>query len=449
MNRSHTRWPLVFGSVVMATTASRTATSQQFQVAVKDRANAYASLAAAGPFAAMAWGASSKDGATDIYVAVSRDGGRAFAAPTRVAGDAKLSGEQPPRVALVPRPGRTPSIVVVWTTSGSTGTRLLSARSDDEGRTFAPPAQLPGSDASGNRGWESIATNRVGEVVALWLDHRESSSGRSGAPMNHAEHQHLESGQRPSDGVARAQLSKLWFAQLGGADSPKALIGGVCYCCKTAIATDSDGAIYAAWRHVYDGNVRDIAFTRSSDNGRSFAPPVRISDDNWVLDGCPENGPAMVVDHAKRIHIVWPTLVPGATRTSEPTLALFHAMSLDGKRFTARQRIPTEGVPRHPQMIVAPNGSLVVAWDEQAKGTRHIALARASIDSSGAARFVRQQSATAFAPSIQLLCPLRTARSWPGPAVQSERPCCESSGSWTEPEAGPPPNQLDTASRMA
>jgi hypothetical protein len=390
MNRSHTRWPLVFGIVVMATTASRTATSQQLQVAVKDRANAYASLAAAGPVAAMAWGASSKVGATDIYVAVSRDGGRVFAAPTRVAGDAKLTGEQPPRVALVPRAGRTPSIVVVWTTSGSTGTRLLSARSDDEGRTFAPPAQLPGSDASGNRGWESISTNRSGDVVALWLDHRESSSGgRSSAPMNHAEHQHLESGQRPSDGVARAQLSRLWFARLGSADSPKALTGGVCYCCKTAIATDSDGAIYAAWRHVYDGNVRDIAFTKSSDNGRSFAQPMRVSDDNWVLDGCPENGPSMVVDEAKRIHIVWPTLVPGATRTSEPTLALFYATSLDGKRFTARQRIPTEGVPRHPQMIVAPNG-LIIAWDEQAKGTRHIALARASIDSSGAARFVRQ-----------------------------------------------------------
>jgi hypothetical protein len=111
MNRSHMRWPLVFGIVVMATTASRTATSQKLEVAVKDRANAYASLAAAGPFAAMAWGASSKDGATDICVAVSRDGGRAFATPTRVAGDAKLTGEQPPRVALVPRAGRTPSML--------------------------------------------------------------------------------------------------------------------------------------------------------------------------------------------------------------------------------------------------------------------------------------------------------------------------------------------------
>ena len=65
----------------------------------------------------------------------------------------------------------------------------------------------------------------------------------------HAEHQHLQSGQPPADGVARAQLSKLWFAGLGGAESPKAITGGVCYCCKTALATDADGAIYAAWRH--------------------------------------------------------------------------------------------------------------------------------------------------------------------------------------------------------
>jgi hypothetical protein len=389
MTRSHTLWPLALAIVLIATVPSRTATSQKLEVAVKDRANAYASLAANGHFAAMAWGASAKE-ATDIYVAVSRDGGRAFGAPTRVAGDARLAGEQPPRVALVPRAGRAPSIVVVWTANASAGTRLLSSRSDDEGRTFSTPASLPGSDAGGNRGWESIATTGPGDVVALWLDHRETASGRrSGAPMNHAEHQHLESGQPPSDGVARAQLSKLWFARLGGAESPKALTGGVCYCCKTTIATDSSGAIYAAWRHVYDGNIRDIAFTRSSDNGRSFTPPLRVSDDNWVLDGCPENGPAMVVDQARRIHIVWPTLVPGATRTSEPTLALFYAMSVDGKRFSARQRIPTDGVPRHPQMIVAPSGELIVAWDEQARGTRNIAVARGSIDGKGVARFVR------------------------------------------------------------
>jgi hypothetical protein len=389
MNRSQTHWPLVLGIVLIATASSRTATSQRLDIAVKDRASAYASVAASGSFAAIAWGATAKE-ATDIYVAISRDGGRTFGTPARVAGDARLAGEQPPRVALVPRAGRGPSIVVVWTANASASTRLLASRSDDDGRSFSPPAPLPGGDASGNRGWESIAVNRSGDIVALWLDHRESSSGRrSGAAMNHAEHQHLDSGQRPADGVARAQLSKLWFARLGDAESARALTGGVCYCCKTTIATDSTGAIYAAWRHVYEGNIRDIAFTRSSDNGRTFAPPLRVSDDNWVLDGCPENGPAMVVDDARRIHIVWPTLVPSAARNSEPTLALFYAMSVDGKRFTARQRIPTDGVPRHPQMIVAPNGGLIVGWDEQARGTRRIAVARGSIDAKGVAQFAK------------------------------------------------------------
>ena len=111
------------------------------------------------------------------------------------------------------------------------------------------------------------------------------------------------------------------FASLGQADSSRALTGGVCYCCKTAIATDTSGGVYAAWRHVYEGNVRDIAFTKSSDGGRTFAPPVRVSDDNWVLDGCPENGPSMIVDADARVHVVWPTLVPGPTSTSEPTLS--------------------------------------------------------------------------------------------------------------------------------
>lgn len=388
MNRRQTGWPLALGIVLIAAASTRTATPPTLDIAVQDRANAYASISASGQFAAIAWGATAKE-ATDIYVAVSRDGGRAFAAPTRVAGDARLAGEQPPRITLVPRPGRTPSIVVVWTANAPTGTRLVSSRSDDDGRTFTSPRPLPGSEAGGNRGWQSIATSRSGDVMAVWLDHRESTSGRRGsAPMNHSEHQHLAAGQQ--DGVARAQLSKLWFAILGGVESAKALTGGVCYCCKTTIATDSTGGIYAAWRHVYDGNIRDIAFTKSSDNGRSFAPPLRVSDDNWVLDGCPENGPTMVVDDATRIHIVWPTLVPGPTSTSEPTLALFYAMSVDGKRFTARQRISTEGVPRHPQMIVAPSGNLIVGWDEQARGTRRIAVARGTIDSKGLATFKRQ-----------------------------------------------------------
>ncbi len=398
MSEGTTRMPmlkaiaLVLGIALLPTALSSNGTS----LAVKGRANAYASVAADGQFAVIAWGSSTTDGVTDIYAAASTDGGRTFAAPTRVnlvAGDANLSGEQPPRISLVQRSGRHPAIIVVWTAKAAAGTRLLSARSDDAAKSFAAPIRVPGSEASGNRGWESVATTRDGGIVAVWLDHRELAKQDGGGTkaMNHAEHQHLASNQKPADGVARAQLSKLMFARLGEAGSSRSLTGGVCYCCKTAIATDSVGGVYTAWRHVYAGNVRDLAFAKSSDGGRTFAAPVRVSDDNWVLDGCPENGPSLAVDDSKRIHVAWPTLIPGATTASDPTLALFYAMSNDGNQFTARHRIPTQGFPRHPQMMLGPAGELIVAWDEQANGTRRIALARGAIDAKGTPRFTRQQ----------------------------------------------------------
>src|SRR6185295_8943795 len=149
-----------------------------------------------------------------------------------------------------------------------------------------------------------------------------------------------------------AQCSKLFIGSLDGSLAPRALTAGVCYCCKTAVVTAGD-AIYAAWRHVYPGNVRDMAFTLSRDGGKTFAPPLRVSEDKWELEGCPDDGPAMAVDAQGVVHVVWPTLV---TEGGTQTIALFHALSGDGRRFSARQRIPSQGVPHHPQVALAGDG---------------------------------------------------------------------------------------------
>jgi hypothetical protein len=200
---------------------------------------------------------------------------------------------------------------------------------------------------------------------------------------------HGATGAEPADGVARAQLSKLFFAHLDDTGSARAITGGVCYCCKTAVAVGPDGAIYAAWRHVYPGNVRDIAFTMSRDGGRSFSEPVRVSDDGWVLDGCPENGPAMVVDPQGTIHLVWPTLIPAVNAGSEPTLGLFHAASSDGRRFSPRRQIPTDGFPRHPQIAMSGDGRLLAMWDEEANATRRVAAALSPTEGPDGVRFTR------------------------------------------------------------
>jgi hypothetical protein len=275
-----------------------------------------------------------------------------------------------------------PQITVVWPTKGSAGTKLLYARSDDGGRSFGRAVGVPGADGAGNRGWHAAAADRSGRVGVVWLDHRELAR-QEGMPHQHGG----TSGAKP-DGVAMAQKSKLYIAALDGTIAPHAVTGGVCYCCKTALAIGTDGSLYTAWRHVYPGSMRDIAFALSRDGGRTFAEPARVSEDNWQLDGCPDDGPAMTVDARNRIHIVWPTLVTDAS--AEPTIGLFYAASDDGRRFTPRARIPTEGMPHHPQMAIAADGTLSVAWDELAKGTRRAALAHGTADAAGGVRFSRR-----------------------------------------------------------
>ena len=373
-------------------------------LSVPDRSSANVSIAAGGELVAAAWGAATESGSTDIYVAVSRDSGGTFATPVLVSGPeaaAQISGEQPPRVTLVPHPTGEQSIVVVWTAKGQSGTRLLTARSDDGGKSFGGVTTVQGSDAPGNRGWESIATLPDGRVVAAWLDHRETAMPAApSAPMHHEGQAHTGHAM-PSDGAARAQLSKLYVGSIDGSEAPRIVTGGVCYCCKTALTATGDGSLYAAWRHVYAGNLRDIAFAVSRDGGLSFSPPLRVSEDKWALDGCPENGPAIAVDSEKRVHLVWPTLVPGVTAGSEPTLGLFYAVSSDGRSFSARQRLATEGTPYHATIAVNRAGALTVAWDELADGRRRPVYARGA--GGSAAGFVRETIAGASQGSFPVV----------------------------------------------
>ena len=401
-------------SGLVAVVPVQTREGRPVTIGVNGRMNANASIASSGSFVGVAWTGRTQEGVIDVYSSTSRDGGRTFTAPVRVnrvPGEASVSGEQPPWIVLTPRQAALPAITVLWTAKSPAGTRLVSARSLDGGKSFGAAAPLPGSTAGGNRGWESAAVTPNGDVVAVWLDHREAARPGGAA----AAHQHGDTAQAAApatDGVARAQLSQIFFADLNQPSSARSLAPGVCYCCKTSIATGTGGTIVAAWRHVYPGSVRDIALAKSTDGGRTFSAPVRVSDDNWVLNACPENGPAVAVDRANAVHVVWPTLLPGAAG-AEPTLALFFATSKDGVRFTKRQQLPTEGAARHPQLVVDGSGSITVVWDEQVKGSRRIVVGRGVVDGNGVLRLTRQPATddTATYPVVSAL-PDATLVAW-------------------------------------
>jgi hypothetical protein len=356
---------------------------------VPGRANADVSLAASGAFVAATWAAATTAGETDIYAAASRDGGRTFSAPIRVnstPGDARLNAEQPPRLALRSRKDEAPEIAVIWTTKGSSGTTLRTASSLDGARTFSASRTVPGSDAPGNRGWESIAVGPGGRLFSAWLDHRNLGAAQQ---MNMAAEHHQEGGTGRSaaaapaaEGAPTEQLSQLYFASLD-ATTARSVASGVCYCCKTAIAVGQGNTIYLAWRHVYADNLRDIAFTISRDGGATFAAPVRVSEDHWQINGCPEDGPAMAVDSRGTVHVIWPTVI---TENGGPVKALFHAMTRDGRTFTPRERIPTTGQANHPQLAVGPDDALMVVWEESGSGARRLRSATGRTD-AGHVRF--------------------------------------------------------------
>jgi hypothetical protein len=349
-------------------------------LSVPGRASANVSLAADGRTVAAAWSASVPDGPTDVYASVSRDGGITFGPAVRVNavdGDAKINGEQPPKIVLVPRVNAAPAIVVVWPSTGKQGTTLLMARSEDGGKTFGRSSLVPGTDAAGLRGWQSVAASPDGLVHALWLDHRGMASSPGAQAGSHAGH----TAAADSDGVAMSMKSALYTSVADRNGSAQAITSGVCFCCKTAIAAGHNGELYAVWRQVFPGGLRDIAASVSRDGGRTFAPAAKVSDDRWKLNACPDDGPALAVDRDSRVHVVWPTLVSEAGKA--PAMTLFYAVSKDGRTFAGRQRLPSASTPHHPQIAVTSGGEVVVAWDETGAGGRKVAFAQGTADAAG------------------------------------------------------------------
>lgn len=380
---------VVLSSSLLAAVVWRTAAAQPAAadtptyLTMAGRTSANPSVAARGNTVALTFSAVGAGG-MDVFVAMSRDGGRTFDTPVQVnaqAGQARVSGEQPSRVALVPR-GNALDVVVVWTVKQGADWQLLTARSRDGGRTFGAQAPVPGSAAAGARGWEAIDVDARGRVSVLWLDHRDGAPGAS-SPMTHT---HTDAGKADAakaDPTERAKLSRLLYTTLDATGEAASITNSVCYCCKTALV-HAGGRSYAAWRHVYAGGFRDIAFSLSRDGSTRFTAPVKVSDDQWQIDGCPDNGPALAVDARTATHVVhavWPTAVTGSAGM-RAELALYYATTTVGPsaatpRFSPRVKLPTSGMPSHPVVAMAGATPLAV-WDEVVDGQRRLAAARVS-----------------------------------------------------------------------
>jgi len=208
---------------------------------------------------------------------------------------------------------------------------LLYTQSFDQGRTWTPEKFLH-SDTSRNvgRGYFDMATLPDGEIGAVWLD------GRYGKESNG---------------------SALFFAKTRdkeGFGEDKDIGESTCECCRTDLYVDLEGRLNIVYRDILNDSIRDIVHQYSADNGATFSASRRISQDNWIINGCPHTGPSLA-STSSGLHAVWFTAggAPGVYFTSTED---------QGRTFSLRHKISDSA--RHPQMASLPDGQLVLVWDE-------------------------------------------------------------------------------------
>ena len=283
---------------------------------------------------AVAW-ISAPGGGTDGRLYLSADG-KAPSELRDTLGPIEPHGEAPPKISYGPDGTLYALYAVGKVVPGRRFpmSSLRLAKSSDDGATWTSPVTIASDSAFGTRNFHALHVGADSSLYVAWL---ESQQGTSKTFLT-----------RSTDGGTTWTTPAL-------ADPNQS-----CPCCRTAIATASDGTLYLAWRTVLPGNIRDVVVARSTDHGVTWAPPVRVHADNWVFDGCPHAGPSMQVDSAGTLHIVWWTGKQGAAGT-------FYARSTD--KAASFQQPVALGVgefsaPAHVQLAVGSNGKVVAVWDD-------------------------------------------------------------------------------------
>lgn len=247
------------------------------------------------------------------------------------------------------------SVYVVWTarveSNGKKGTDLYLSVSSDMGQTFAAPVKINDDKAPAAHGMHSLGVADDGRIYVSWLDERNIASPK---PSTKADGHHMESNRDLF--IADSKDGGRTFSR------NRKIASDACPCCKTALAIAPDGTVHVSWRHVLPGNYRHIAVATSSDAGVTFSKPVIVSDDKWVLHGCPVSGPSLSVADNGTLKVLW----YAAGEANAP--GLYVAESKDkGQTFSPRQLLAQEGVRGTP-VLTAGNNSDVAVWETAGEG---------------------------------------------------------------------------------
>lgn len=261
-----------------------------------------------------------------------------------------------------------------------------------DGRTWTAPVAPNRDKTMTQHGFATLFPIADGGTGVIWLDGRTT---------------HGDEGDM--------QLRSATFDKAHKSLSDTLIDSRVCECCPTSVALTADGPI-AAYRNRTAAEIRDIYVTRLL--AGKWSMPIRVRADNFKIEGCPVNGPAIAA-RGKDVAVAWFT----APNEKEQSLVAF---SHDGGRtFGKAAKVEDSGTLGRMQVALAADGAAIVGWVEFANekstfrvrrigadGTRSPSVAVAEVSGTRIPRLAvaKNEAVLAWTESEKDSSRVRTAR---------------------------------------
>jgi len=216
--------------------------------------------------------------------------------------------------------------------------------STDDGATWSPPMMPHHDGTTTQHGFATLFPMPGARLGVVWLDGRATVD-----PEN-------------DNMSVRAAM----FDRTGRRLSEWLVDDRVCDCCPTAAAVTDEGAI-VVYRDRSAAEVRDIAAARLVNN--SWTPPAIVHGDNWKIEACPVNGPA-VSTLGRDVAVAWMTADGEQGRA-------FAAFSSDaGATFGAPVRLDEAGSLGRVGIALVDPSTAYASWIEFGSGKAQLMVRR-------------------------------------------------------------------------
>lgn len=288
---------------------------------------------------ALVWTEKEKDSDHVVLAyAVSTDEGKSFS--NRV--DVPLSGQIATHAEGMPKIAfkKNGNVIIAYEKKAPTEDNKYAGAvyyrtSVDHGKSWSNEQYLHSDTIPGrSRSYFDIETLPDGEVGASWLDIKldNTTGGRS-----------------------------VRFAKTNSANEFTSEIlvdSSACQCCRVDVYSDVTGKVNIAYRGLIKRpmgeSIRDMMIATSGTNGATFTTPVRISVDNWNIDGCPHTGPALCSSSKGNLLALWYTEGNG-------TGIFYSHRENDKPDFAPKQMLSSFG---HRPQVSSNENSVAIVWEE-------------------------------------------------------------------------------------